>query len=336
MSAPLGPPPVGGDQDRGSDLMAMLWTECVLAMIIVALRFYARIKMRNLGADDWMMLITVVLFLIMTCFTTHLASIGGCRHLYYLTPEQALKAVKWTWISEPWGVFLFATGKAAVAILILRIMGRTSFWRKWILYALVVSLFITCSLCCIFIFVECDPPRALWTPGLTAHCWNPSVQENFNYFLSALSIFADVVLALLPITIFYRLQMTFARRVALCCLLGLGLVAALFCGIKTRYLVDLTERSDLTWETYDIEAFTGAEAFVMIICGNIPPLKPLWDRFVTKKLDSNYTPIEYNKETYHSKLPSTAKTSSNDSPPLNEPVIKTVTDIDVVRSTNMV
>ena len=60
MSAPLGPSPVGGDQDRGSDIMAMLWTECVLAMIIVALRFYARIKMRNPGADDWMMLITVV------------------------------------------------------------------------------------------------------------------------------------------------------------------------------------------------------------------------------------------------------------------------------------
>ena len=60
----------------------------------------------------------------MTCFTTYLASIGGCRHLYYLTPEQALKAVKWSWISEPWGVFLFATGKAAVAILTLRIMGK--------------------------------------------------------------------------------------------------------------------------------------------------------------------------------------------------------------------
>ena len=101
-----------------------------------------------------------------------------------------------------------------------------------------------------------------------------------------------------------------------------------------------------------MEAWTGAEACVMIVCGNVPPLKPLWDRFVTKKLDSNYTPISYNMKTKHSKLPITAKTSSSgenthiftsqhgnwvqDSPPFNEPVIKAVTDIDVVGSTNMV
>lgn len=60
MSAPLGPPPAGGDQDRGPRLIGMFWTECVLAMIILGLRFHARISMRNLGADDWMMLITVV------------------------------------------------------------------------------------------------------------------------------------------------------------------------------------------------------------------------------------------------------------------------------------
>ena len=105
-------------------------------------------------------------------------------------------------------------------------------------------------------------------------------------------------------------------------------------------------------ESYNIEAWTGAEAFVMIVCGNIPPLKPLWDRFVTKKLDSNYTPINYNMKISPSKLTSTSKTSSSgenthiftsqhgnwsqDSPQLGEPRIRAVTDIDVVRSTSMV
>ena len=203
MSAPLGPPPAGGDQDRGASLIAMFWTECILAIIILGLRLYARISMRNLGADDWMMLLTVVsqllllktllknyvdclqlLFLIMTCFVTYLASIGGSRHLYYLTPDQAMQTVKWSWISQPWGIFLFATGKTSVAILVLRIMGRTNFSRSWILYAVIVSVFIVNSLGCIFTFVQCDPPRALWTPDLPAHCWNPNVQEHYNYFLA--------------------------------------------------------------------------------------------------------------------------------------------------------
>ena len=122
----------------------------------------------------------------MTCFVTYLASIGGSRHIYYLTPDQALQAVKWSWISQPWGIFLFATGKASVAILILRIMGRTSFWRRLVLYAVIVSVFIVNSLGCVFTFVQCDPPRALWTPGLSAHCWDPKVQEHYNYFLAGI------------------------------------------------------------------------------------------------------------------------------------------------------
>ena len=105
-------------------------------------------------------------------------------------------------------------------------------------------------------------------------------------------------------------------------------------------------------ESYNIEAWTGAEAFVMIVCGNVPPLKPLWDRFVTKKLDSNYTPINYDMKTYPPKLSSTAKTSSSgesthvftsqpghwsqDSPQPEQPRIQAVTDIDVVRSISMV
>ena len=106
--------------------------------------------------------------------------------------------------------------------------------------------------------------------------------------------------------------------------------AALFSAIRYRYIVDLTARSDFTCKylfgnikkntltfskggSYNIEAWSGAEGFVMIVCGNIPPLKPLWDRFVAGKLDSNYghDPINYNMEKFHSKLSSTAKTSSS-------------------------
>ena len=63
MSASPGlpiPVPLGGDQDRGPSLVGLYWTECALSMIIVGLRFYARISIRGLGADDWMMLSTVV------------------------------------------------------------------------------------------------------------------------------------------------------------------------------------------------------------------------------------------------------------------------------------
>jgi hypothetical protein len=52
--------PTGVGQNRGPQLMAMFWIETIVAIAVVALRFYARISIRGVGADDWMMLFTVV------------------------------------------------------------------------------------------------------------------------------------------------------------------------------------------------------------------------------------------------------------------------------------
>lgn len=38
----------------------MYWTELSTVTIIVALRFYARIKINGLGLDDWTVLFTLV------------------------------------------------------------------------------------------------------------------------------------------------------------------------------------------------------------------------------------------------------------------------------------
>lgn len=58
-AAPI-PPPVGGNLNRGPALVDIFWTECVIALVFVSLRCYARILVRNLGIDDWIMFTTMV------------------------------------------------------------------------------------------------------------------------------------------------------------------------------------------------------------------------------------------------------------------------------------
>lgn len=58
MSA-LTPPP-DGDVNRGPTLIAIFWTEIGVSIIFVMLRFYTRLRMGRLGADDWTILITMV------------------------------------------------------------------------------------------------------------------------------------------------------------------------------------------------------------------------------------------------------------------------------------
>jgi hypothetical protein len=55
MQGPLPP-----DEDRGPRLEAAYWTWSAVSILMLCLRLYARVKIRGLGWDDWMMLITVV------------------------------------------------------------------------------------------------------------------------------------------------------------------------------------------------------------------------------------------------------------------------------------
>lgn len=61
MSAPAMPLPPGGDVNRAPTLIAVTWVECSLSTIVVALRFYCRVRItRNVWWDDWVILITLV------------------------------------------------------------------------------------------------------------------------------------------------------------------------------------------------------------------------------------------------------------------------------------
>lgn len=91
------------------------------------------------------------------------------------------------------------------------------------------------------------------------------------------NVMVDVVLAVLPVTIFYKLNLRLKKKLGLSALLGLGLVAAICGAIKTKFLAGLSARSDLTWETYNLFVLSSAELFVIIVCGSIPPIKPLYD-----------------------------------------------------------
>lgn len=50
------------------------------------------------------------------------------------------------------------------------------------------------------------------------------------------------------------------------------------CGFyKSSKIPDLAKRGDVTWDAYDTLLFTGSEIWLIIICGTVPALKPIWD-----------------------------------------------------------
>lgn len=239
-----------------------------------------------------MMLFTLLIFIVWCSFVTYYSDVGGFRHLYYLLLDGAdtERITYWNYLIQFITTFSYAPAKTAVAILVLRIVGpkatdRHGGWRKWLIYVTMTLVWITTTINCIMTYVQCDPPTALWNEeaAKTATCWDPEVEPDFAMWGGALNVFADAVLAIIPASLIYNLNMDIKKRINLCILLGLGVIAAV-CGIvKMTYLGSLSEHEDITWETYNLIVWAGSELFVLIFCGSVPPIKPVWDRYVIGK-----------------------------------------------------
>lgn len=55
----------GGDIDRGPTIMAIMWAQAAISCIVVAMRFWARITIKALGRDDWVMLCTLIKYVLL-------------------------------------------------------------------------------------------------------------------------------------------------------------------------------------------------------------------------------------------------------------------------------
>ncbi len=93
--------------------------------------------------------------------------------------------------------------------------------------------------------------------------------------------------------------------------------------------------------TYDLIVWSGAELFVILVCGSIPPLKTLWDRFIAKQGYMTYgnksavgamTPSNYNRSRLQSQPKRTLDSSDSDTQGLSANQIHAMTNIEVIHT----
>ncbi|KAI0389949.1 hypothetical protein F5Y17DRAFT_446906 [Xylariaceae sp. FL0594] len=279
------------DVDRGPIIIGLYSAECGISLIILILRLWARSKISARGWDDIFMVITWILFAVLTVFAGFVGSNGGTRHLRYLTGDQAKKVTRLNWIAQPFGIIALATGKLSVGFLLLRLLPPKSRWRRLSICVQRSLTMIANSISVVLTFAQCKDPAALWDPAVraTTYCWDPRVQSDFSTFTGSLNSAVDIIFSLLPITLIWNLQMSVRRRLGLIVLLGSGSFSGVSAAIKTSQLVSLTARGDLTWATFGLYLWTGIEIFVIIVCGCVPTLRPLMPRFHGSKTASRST-----------------------------------------------
>ncbi|PVH93849.1 hypothetical protein DM02DRAFT_211591 [Periconia macrospinosa] len=268
------------DYDRGPALAAVYIAGCAISFIFVSMRLTARFSIAGVGVDDWLMLLTWIIFVPLTILLTIICFEGGTRHLLYLAedPEHLVYVSKLNWIAQPFAIFCLGTGKMAIAFLILRLLNRASVWRRWSLYVASVWTALNTIGMITLTFAQCKNPAALWDMSLkeSTSCWDPKVQSSFSIYGAAVHVLIDFYLAVIPITLVWKLKTDLRKRIGLCALLGCGSITGICAAIKTTKLTTLNARSDMTWETFSLFLWTGIEIILLIICGSIPALKPIY------------------------------------------------------------
>jgi hypothetical protein len=195
------------------------------------------------------------------------------------------QAIMWLIIVLDVGIFVTGLGKVAIGITILRIVGNTSQWQRWAIY---VTLFLTLATClidmCISTF-RCGHPSLTWNIEAwpTATCVSTDAQTHVNIFANSVQVFADVVFSVLPMLVVWRLRLPARTKLFLIVALGLTLVTGAAAIVKA-YFAATMDKNDITFNIFPSLVWFSTESMLIIVCGSMPGLHPLYERYFKQRL----------------------------------------------------
>ncbi|KAF5018462.1 hypothetical protein F66182_9559 [Fusarium sp. NRRL 66182] len=163
--------------------------------------------------------------------------------------------------------------KFAIAVTILYICVEKRY--KYLMYGLMVTMGITCTVCLIWLFANCTPFAAYWNPAL-GHCKSGDGFLNLSYVGTSVQVVSDWTCALTPCFIVYSLQMPRRKKIAVVVVLGLGVlasVAALMRIISYQYLNQKRFPKDHYVSQGRLLLWSILESSLAILACSLPALK---------------------------------------------------------------
>ncbi|KAH8683375.1 hypothetical protein BGZ60DRAFT_561061 [Tricladium varicosporioides] len=289
----------GPDIDIAGPMMRIVWTMYGITIVVVALRFYTQWRItKSLGLGDSMMALSVAFATGILAMLTVQYHYGLGRRFFYLTPQQKIEALKFNFAGQPLGIMAAAFGRNASCILMLQLFGTTNFRARLLWFTFWQSIIVN-LLTCILIFVQCRDVRALWDPiGHPSVCWSPLVQEYTGFVQGGINSATDLFLTLLPIRIFWTLNISTKLKFGLGFVLGLsgmqvhsihhickykqakGCRSAFVASIiKTVELKAIGDRADFTFGTVDFFTWVIVEITLVDIAASVPLILPLFRKW---------------------------------------------------------
>ncbi|KAK3897401.1 integral membrane protein [Staphylotrichum tortipilum] len=267
------------DEDKGPAVIIVCALFQAFATVFVFARFFCRIRLLDrLYLDDWILMLALCCGWTAVGMTVASVHYGDGRHMDTLTPDQMSQVLLWTIAGFFPGIMAFTLPKLAVISLLCRMLSPSR-KQQIFMFGLGTLLLINAFVCLGMLFGRCRPFRAVWDvtiPDDQKVCWDFWHIVCYAIFTTAVSLLADLYLAVYPALVLRKLQMSLKKKIALSAALGVGGISVIVTAYKCTRLTSMTS-PDFSFDTADLTVWTIVEGSVVTIAATIPVLKPLVD-----------------------------------------------------------
>ncbi|KAK3109351.1 hypothetical protein LTR53_017482 [Teratosphaeriaceae sp. CCFEE 6253] len=237
--------------------------------LFVVARCTARIRAKQLGADD-AAIVASLLFSIILSVSLQLAVVHGYgQHKADLTKLALHRALFWFFIEQIQYKMVICLNKVSVVLLAKRIFIVKAFQIQcWIVLGMIISWTIASVAATIW---QCVPVGRAWNTTVTGTCIDTSM---FWMAYAIINILTDVIVIALPIPQVLRLNLNRRQKILLCGVFSLGGFVVI-CSIMRIIAVVHAEtgKKDTTWDFVPRNVWSLVETNVGIICACLPVLK---------------------------------------------------------------
>ncbi|KAK1541031.1 hypothetical protein CPAR01_07020 [Colletotrichum paranaense] len=301
--------PFPPDINRGSEILVVCGTLVGLSVAVVILRIWVRAKMvRLVGLDDYFMIAATDeakenVFVKVTIFAEMMVIIpevqyGAGRHIQYIEPKSNIvTGLHLNFVTQPLCLIALCLAKVSVGMFLLRITPSGKF--RHVIWGIIIFTVFSALGNFLTVFFQCQPLAFTWDFSIEGGKCIPQADLKFAaFFNSSVSVFTDLLFALLPVPIMWKVQLNWKVKSAVIGVLSLGIFATIAAVIKISFLSGYGKHGDFLFNSTDITIWTTVEICTAIIAASIPCLKPLFKAILSGSSAEQYNSSKYNNDGY--------------------------------------
>ncbi|TLS22299.1 uncharacterized protein PpBr36_09870 [Pyricularia pennisetigena] len=258
-------------EDFGPQVNYAIWMLTALSAVFLALRVYCKfLRHKGLWWDDHVLIVSWISLVAQTALISFNVSIGYGQHIWDFHPKDLQTFLLMSNSSGFFSILAAMLSKTSFAITVLRISEG---WTRRFVWFIIITINAFLSFAALSTYVQCTPSEKLWRPMLQGTCWPKEFIIDYNIFTAGYSGAMDIILALLPWRIIWKLTINKREKLGVMVAMSMGIFAGAISFAKIEQLPAIN-KSDLIHGLW-LSILGTAEAAMTIVAASIPVLRAL-------------------------------------------------------------